>query len=305
MVRFGKYDGVTLAPNCTRVGTNSRHQPEASITIQSDATSNFDVLSLAGSLKRERALIGMLGADMMQGHDAELCIAAGAVDSVDVVAATASRMRIARHLRLHPKGRVSIWLPSNQQVAAKYVDMLDPLPKRVSVFDQPVTSAPVHYTLLPATPIPDSESAQLAGEFVFEACRKAHISRRRSGYITAAVMELADNAVIHAADGLDPAVVAVNSFGRERSVEVAVTDSGTAIAEAKNPAEQLRNFPGRAIAGETGFLAQILRRGSQAGVNVAVEVIAGTARLRWTHTSHSTLKRRYVPGMTVIARIGA
>jgi anti-sigma regulatory factor (Ser/Thr protein kinase) len=265
-----------------------------------DAPSEFDFLSLHGALRRERALEQLLAADTVLGADAELCINAQGVDYVDVVAATATRMRIARHRRLHPAGRVTIWLPETAGVAVRYRDMLEPLEDRVETMGSSA-AAPAHYTLLPATSIDDSEAARLAGEYVFDACRDAHISRRRTGYITQAVIELADNAVTHATGATDAPVVAVNSFGRERSVEVAVTDAGTGIADAADPAEILRTLPGCAIAGGRGFLAQILRHGQQAGVEVTVEVIAGTARLRWSRTSHATVRRRHVPGLTVVA----
>lgn len=118
-------------------------------------------------------------------------------------------------------------------------------------------------------------------------------------------MELADNAVIHAAGAADPAIVAVSSFGRERTVEIAVTDAGTTISEAGDPAAVLREIPGRAVAGERGFLALILNKGRAADVDVAVRMVAGTGRLIWTPMRHRTTRGLHVPGMTVIARIGA
>jgi hypothetical protein len=145
----------------------------------------------------------------------------------------------------------------------------------------------------------------LSGGYVFDACRKARISRQRARFISEATMELADNAVIHAADAADPPVLAVTSLGRERIVEVAVTDSGTTISEANDAPSLVRQIPGRAIAGEPGFLGQILRRGHEADVALTVEVFAGVARLVWTSAQHRTVRRRYVPGMTVVARIAA
>ncbi len=241
----------------------------------------------------------------MKGADAELCFMAGGVTYVDVVAAAATRLRIARHQRLHPDGQVSIWLPGDPVVAARYLDMLNPFPDGVSLHDEPSIDPPAHYTLLPATLIEDSKAAQLAGEFVFDACRKARISRERAGYVTAAVVELADNALIHAVGAQDPPVVAVNCFGRSRTVEVAVTDTGIGISEAEDEAKLLSAIPGMAVGGGTGFLAHILRRGANAGAEVAVEIIAGRGRLRWGVNSHSTVRRRHVPGMTVLLHVGA
>jgi anti-sigma regulatory factor (Ser/Thr protein kinase) len=183
--------------------------------------------------------------------------------------------------------------------------MLSPLPDRVDFGRQlPNTPAPAHYTLVPATQIPDSDAAMLTGEYVFDVCRRARISRRRAGYIAAAAMELADNAVIHAPEALDAPVLAVNSVGRARVVELAVTDAGTTVSDADDPITIVRGIPGRAIAGEPGFLGQILRRGRQAGLDVTVEVLTGVAHLTWTTTRHRTTRTRYVPGMTVVARIG-
>lgn len=263
----------------------------------------FEFLSLSGSLTRAHALESLLAASTLDDEDAELCVNATMVDRVDVVAATATRMRLARHRREHPNGHASIWLPRRARVAARYADMLNPLPDHVDIGQLPQTPAPAHYTLVPATQIPDGEAAMVAGEYVFDVCRRARISRRRAGYIAAAAMELSDNAVAHAPDAMDPPVLAVVSFGRERSVEIAVTDAGTVISEAEDPVEIVRGIPGRAIAGEPGFLAQILRRGQQAGVAVTVHVLAGTAELVWTAAQHRTIRSRYVPGTTVVARI--
>jgi anti-sigma regulatory factor (Ser/Thr protein kinase) len=263
----------------------------------------MDMVSLSGSLRDERALEQLLAPSVIQGPDTELCVNAHLVESIDVVAATATYMRIQRHLREHPQGSVTIWGPRQSSVAARFFDILSPLPDRVNM-DVPQSQAPAQFTLLPATPIADSEDAKLIGEVVLDACLEARISRRRAGYITETAMELADNAVIHAGNALDPAVVAVSSVGRERIVEVAVTDAGRGISEAEDAADLLRTIPGRAVAGERGFLGVILIKGRAAGVDVAVRMIAGTARLLWTPAQHRTERRRYVPGTTVIARIG-
>jgi anti-sigma regulatory factor (Ser/Thr protein kinase) len=262
-------------------------------------------LSLSGALTRGRALEQLLGAGSASAPDTELCINAVSVDAVDVVAATATRMCIARHLRQHPRGSIVIWPPRHVPVAARLADLLSPLPERVVLAGGPSASAPAHYALTPASVIDDSEAANLVGEYVLRASREARIGRRRAGYIAQAAMELADNAVIHAAGAADLPVLAVTSVGRERIVEVAVTDAGTTVSEADDPVALVRAIPGRALGGDPGFLGQIVRRGRQAGVDVTVEVLAGTARLVWTATSHRTVQRRHVAGMTVVARIGA
>ena len=88
----------------------------------------FEFLSLSGSLTRAHALESLLAASTLDHEDAELCINATMVERVDVVAATATRMRLARHQREHPTGHVSIWLPRRSATAARYADMLSPLP---------------------------------------------------------------------------------------------------------------------------------------------------------------------------------
>jgi anti-sigma regulatory factor (Ser/Thr protein kinase) len=271
----------------------------------SDTNMPYDMVSLAGPLRGDRALEELLAPSATQGEDAELCLNAHLVDSIDVVGATATRMRIHRHLREHPRGNVAIWLPQDAAVAARFYDMLRPLPDRVDVGEVPKSRAAAHFTLLPATLITDSEDAQLAGEVVLDACINARIARPRAGYITEATMELADNAVIHAGDAADPAVVAVSSFGRPLIVEIAVTDAGEAISEAENSLATLGAIPGRALSGERGFLGLILNKGRSAGVDVTVRIAAGTGRLLWTPTQHRTGRERYVAGTTVVARVGA
>jgi len=114
----------------------------------------MDMVSLSGPLRGDRALEQLLAPSVIQDPDTELCLNAHVVDSIDVVAATATRMRIERHLREHPQGSVSIWLPQQAAVAARFFDILNPLPGRVHV-DAPASQPPAHFTLLPGTPIAD------------------------------------------------------------------------------------------------------------------------------------------------------
>jgi anti-sigma regulatory factor (Ser/Thr protein kinase) len=263
-----------------------------------------DIVSLSGHLQGDRALEQLLAASVAQDPDSELCLNAVAVDAIDVAAATAARMRIERHMRMYPQGTVTMWLPSSAPVAARFYDILSPPRDRLWV-ERPPGRRPRHFALLPATPVADSESARLTGEVALDACLEARIAPPRARYIAAATMELADNAVVHAEGAEDPAIVAVSSVGRERTVEIAVTDAGRAISEAPDPAAILSEIPGRAIAGHPGFLGLILARGRDAGVDVSVWMAAGTGRLRWTRTQHRTERKLYVPGTTVIARVGA
>lgn len=265
----------------------------------------MEFLSLTGDVTRAHALEGLLTDSVSEEEDSELCVNVGSVEAVDVVTGTATRMRIARHLREHPRGRVTIFPPRRSGVAARFIDLLSPLPDDVVLADPPGTEPPVHYALMPATVVGDPEAVALLGEYAFDVSLRARISRRRASFISAAVMELSDNALRHGIGATDQPVIAVAGFGRERVVEVAVTDAGSALSEAEDPAEIVRTIPGRAIAGDPGFLGQILQLGRAAGADVRVELMAGTARLRWNSSSHRTERHRHVPGTTVVARIGA
>lgn len=264
-------------------------------------STNLSPLSLAGQLTRGRALVQLLSQGQPAEQDAELCLMAGGVDQVDVVAATATRMRVQRHRRESPSGSATLWLPRRVDVARRYHGLLDPLPELT--MDPEPSPEDAHPALLPATVVPDSGSALLAAEYTLDACRFARISRRRSQVAAAAVLELSDNALLHAPAAEDSPTVAVNSFGRERIVEVAVTDAGTGISDRADARGFLGSIPGSYLAGSTGFLAQIIHRGRKAGATVSVELLAGNAQLRWTESQHNTARVPYVPGLTVVMRI--
>lgn len=260
--------------------------------------------SLEGSLTRDAALTKLLAPRAPQGADCELLLNARSVDVVDVLAGTATRMRMARHLREHPQGQVTIWPPRRSEVAARFLDLLSPLPDGVSA-GQANATAPSTFTLLAASQIRDGEDAMLAGCVTFDACHDARVGRTRAGFAALAAIELSDNALIHAADATDPPVLAAACFGRERIVEVAVTDLGGSISESNRPAELLAALPRHAAAGKPGFLGQILRCGREAGVDIDMNIMAGVGRLRWTRDGHRVYTAPHVQGMTVVARIGA
>jgi anti-sigma regulatory factor (Ser/Thr protein kinase) len=255
-------------------------------------------LSVAGDLRRDVALSSFLPPGDSRP---ELIVFSSQVQRVDVVAGTAARLRIAQHLREHPYGTVAIVPPVDAAVAERFLELLHPLPDRVSVTAARPLPARPRFALVPATPIPDSAAAVAAGEYALQACENARISEARSGVIALALMELADNALRHA-DGLDIApVVAATVTGRERRVEVAVTDLGRGISEAETPRRVLGLIPG-ANRG-TGFLPELLRLGMRHNLSVSIEVLAGRGRLRWTSQGHATEDRRYVVGTTVVARV--
>ncbi len=261
-------------------------------------------LSLTGALTGERALEQLLQPTPVEAADTELCMNMLAAESVDVVGAAAARMRIQRHLREHPQGSVTIWPPRRAGVAARLFALLGEFSERVH-FEAPDTEVPAHSVLLPATAIVDSDRARLIAEVLLDQCEEGRISERRAAYITVAAMEIADNAVTHAGDAPDPPVVAVASVGRERIVEIAVTDAGAAISELKDPNSFLAAIPGRVLDGHRGFLSTVMIKAREARVDAIVRVVAGTGRLLWTPEQHRTERGNYVPGTTVVVRIAA
>lgn len=263
-------------------------------------SADSELLSLAGDIRRHLAVQCLLAA----GDDSsELVILASQVRSVDVVAGTATRLRIARHLREHPAGRVMIEPPTRTVAAEHYLELLTPLPDGVTVTASIDVSNPARFAIVPATAITDERAAVDAAAFALEACDAARISESRANLVAAAIAELSANSLEHAVGTEEPPIVAATVTGRERTLEVAVSDLGRGISEARAPAELLRDVPG-AKSGN-GFLADLIRRGRTRDLDVSIEMIAGTATLRWTWSQHRVERRAYVPGTTVVVRVPA
>ena len=260
-----------------------------------------ELLSLSGDLTRERALDQLLRVGPVGGQATELAMFAGGVTDVDVVAGAAARLRICRHLREHPEGQVTIAPPRAASSAERLLELLSPLPPRVMLSDARHATDHGRYALLPATLIADGDEARLAAEFVLEACERARVSDVRAALIAATVMELADNALIHATGTRDPPAVAATVSGRERFVEVAAVDLGQGISESPECIELVRQIPG--AKGGSGFLSHLIRKGTSRHLQVSIEIISGVARLRWTRPRHRPARRNYVAGTTVIVRI--
>jgi len=260
-------------------------------------------LSLSGDLTRDRAVEQILAPSTSTDANSELCLHLGDVERLDVVTAAAVRLRVVRHEREHPQGTVSLVLPSEPGIAARLAALLDPLPDRIKLTGERHAEPPANYALVPATVVGDSHSAVALGAWTLDACERVGIPEQRTAFIAAAVMELADNAVIHAEGPSDPPVAAATSTRDVRVVEIAVLDTGRAIAESDAPRELLRTITRRALDGEPGFLGQILERARKAQVQVHVQMFAGTARLLWTSMQHRTAEGRFLPGTTVVVRV--
>ncbi|MGH2878987.1 MAG: ATP-binding protein [Solirubrobacteraceae bacterium] len=259
------------------------------------------MISLSGSVDGQAALIGFLGPEPDGENDSDLMIAAAAVDRIDVLTGAAAKMRIARHLRRHPAGRVTVAPPREATVASRLLDLLGELPEAVTIATDRELPERSRFALIPATQINDPEDAHAAGEFALEACEFARVAEERAGVIALTVMELAENALRHGRDGEDPPILAASVAGRERSVRVVVLDSGKAISEALSPTERLAAIPDHANV--RGFLPELLRLGRRHDLKVGIEILAGTGRLRWRWNGQHPGKGVHVPGTTVIARI--
>lgn len=263
----------------------------------------MELLSLTGDLTREHALAQLLTPSTSQDADNELCLHAAGVERLDATTAAALRLRLARDEREHPAGSITLVPPSDPAIAARLDALLDPLPERVALTKEVTGQPPANYALVPATLVEDSHAAVALGGFTLEACERARIARQRSTFITAAAIELTDNAITHAQDPTDPAVAALTSVDRGRIIELAVTDTGRGIADAEDPRELLRELPKRALDGQPGFLGDILQRARKAGIQAQVQILAGTGRLLWTPMQHRTAQAARVPGTTVIVRV--
>lgn len=146
-------------------------------------------------VRREDALTSLLAEELDGEPDAELMISAPHVSEVDVVTGAAIRMRIARHLRKHVAGGVTIVPPRDATVAGRLLDLLEPLPGRVVVTAREGAGEGSRFALLPATQIADAQDARLAGEMALDASEGARIADDRAAVIALAAMELADNAL--------------------------------------------------------------------------------------------------------------
>lgn len=268
--------------------------------VMAQESADVELLSLAGDLGRDVAPQCLLTPG---DGSAELVILASQVQRVDVVAGTATRLRIERHLREHSSGLVTFMPPATPTPAEHYLELLMPLPDGVKVTTQLDLRDRPRFALVPATPIADEGAAVDAASFALEACEAARIADTRANLVAAAIAELSANALQHGIDMSDSPVVAMTVSGRVRTLEVAVTDPGRGISEAVAPVELVRAIPG-AKAGN-GFLADLVRRGRKRDLDVSIEVLAGNARLRWTWASHRTEERVYVPGTTVVVRVPA
>jgi hypothetical protein len=171
------------------------------------------------------------------------------------------------------------------------------------VLADPESPSPeVRYSVIPATQITDAEAAHLAGEAALEFCESLRISDERAGMVALAAMGLAEQALD--ADGAtDSPVIAATVTGRTRLVELAVLDSGRAISESRSAKRALEML----TAPENGaaILPELLRIGQRHDLNVNIEVLAGTGRLRWRWNGHTSEEGNYFPGACVVVSIGS
>jgi hypothetical protein len=259
-------------------------------------------ISLSGELRREQALTSILSEEPPGAPDAELLINTRHIEGHDVAAAAALRMRIARHLREHERGRVTIAPPKDPLLAARLEDVLLPLPDGAVLADAETPGPEVRYAVLPATQVTDPEAAHLAGETALEFCEALRISDERAGMIALAAMGLAEQA-LDAEGATDAPVIAATVSGRTRRVELAVIDSGRAISESRSAKRMLETLT--APDNGAAILPELLRVGQRHELDVSIEILAGTGRLRWRWSGHTSEEGNYFPGTCVIVSIGS
>jgi anti-sigma regulatory factor (Ser/Thr protein kinase) len=259
---------------------------------------DVEYLSITGDIRRQVAPRCLL---MPGDASSELVIFGPGVTNVDVVSATAARLRIERHERHHPGAQVSIVPPTAADTVDQYLEMLTPLPSNVVVFGAEVPMGRSRVSLVPATPIADESAAVDAAAFALEACEAARISQTRTNIVALAIAELGSNALRHATGMVDPVVVGATVHGRARTLEVAATDLGQGFSEEKDVHRLLGQIPG--ASGGSGGLAHLIRLGQKRNVNVTVEVLAGRGRLHWAWNSHRAEPLAYIPGTTVVVRV--
>jgi ABC-type transporter Mla MlaB component len=132
-------------------------------------------LSLGGDLTRESAVEQLLGPSTSDDADSELCLHALGVERIDAAAAAAFRLRMARHHREHGKGTVTLYLPTDAEVAARLSALLDPAPGWVTIMGQVEERPPANYALVPTTVVEDSNAAVALGGWTLEACERARM----------------------------------------------------------------------------------------------------------------------------------
>lgn len=202
---------------------------------------DVEYLSMTGDISRQVAPRCLL----MPGDDSsELVILAAGVTQIDAVAGTATRLRLARHLRRHPNAQVTMVPPTDPTIAGRYIELLSPLPSGMTIAGDEAAAEPGRFALVPATPISDESDAVAAAAFALEACDVAKVSYDRANLVALAVAELASNAIRHAIGTSDPVVVAATVRGRDRTIEVAATDLGQGLSEAADAARLIRTIPG-------------------------------------------------------------
>lgn len=256
-------------------------------------------LSVRGDLRGEIGLESLLRSD--DDVRDSLVVAASSVTDVDVVSGVALGLRAARHLRQRPDGTVSVLMPTAEPAAALLAELLPAEAEKLILVDGPPPPEQPRAVVLPATSVPDEGAAVAAAEYALEVCDALRISEARAAAAAQAVMELTDNSLHHADGAPDLPVVAATVGGRSRTVRVAVTDAGRALSESPDPGRLLGEIP-NAKSGN-GFLPTLLRKGDKFGFKVRIEILAGTARLRWKWSGRQVSGGLHLSGTTVVVTL--
>ncbi len=257
-------------------------------------------LSLGGVMRREDALADLLRAECTEPDEV---IVASSVDRIDGVFATALVLRVARHRARHPDGQVHLRLPTTLATRKLLVELVGGAIDGLILDPSTDARALPERCLLPATAIADRDDAIAAAEYALHAGEAvSSFTAKRELLLFQAIAELGQNALRYA-EGAPTSPVLAATISQRGVVEVVASDLGISISEASDPAKLLADVPG--VRSGEGALADLLRLGMTRKVSVSIEILSGTGRLRWRWSAHAASKKDYVPGTTVVVRIGS
>lgn len=258
-----------------------------------------------GRNPRGRHALGHLGArpDSGSDEDPDLVIDATAAQIVDAFTGAVTMADIEDHLGKPGRGRgVTVTPPEGGEVHGRFYTMLALAPERCRV-EHSGPTAPVRdaRVLLPAVRARTVAEADALALFLRASSQRAdlgdaRLAPRQAGLLANALPDLVDNGLRHAPDSGCGVIVCAALESDSREVQLVVTDLGPAIS---GPAalEALRAAWGRSRA-ELGSLHYLTERASRLGLDVSVQIRAGSAQGRWRRRWHSD-SADFTPGWTV------
>ncbi len=247
-------------------------------------------------LRRAEALDLLLPGASQPVYDGEFEIDVAVLDTLDPVVAVALRLCLDQRHDADRPSRMRITDPRPNALVEQTLALAGAEPDApVTALDSTNALEAHRAVLLPATRVPTAEAASACGGRVLEACRAAQISAAASGLIVVATMELSDGLRLIA--GPDPPAVAVARRVADELVDVVVVASDT-IENDADPAALGPAF-------DDEFITPLLDRAGTIGVDMQVEVIAGTTTVRTLPFERRALPTRpRVRGTAIVATLG-